>query len=78
MGKHHFHIQRQGRETRLRNERIIFIFSVFRGILLRLIYNEKYGLINESMLDSKVGARKYMNIRNHIFVINAIIFEYTN
>ena len=30
------------------------------------------------MSDSNVGARKYKNIRNHIFVINGIINEVIN
>ena len=33
----------------------------------------KYGDIDNFMSDSNIGARKHMNIRNHLFVIYAII-----
>ena len=42
---------------------------------MKLIYNDKYKIIDESMSDSNVGARKKKNIRNHIFIINGIIQE---
>ena len=57
----------------LANERGIFIVSIFRGILMKLIYNEKYKIIDSNMSDSNVGARRNKNIRNHIFVVNGII-----
>ena len=40
---------------------------------MRLIYGDKYDLIDNNMSDSNVGARKKKIIRNHIFVINSII-----
>ena len=40
---------------------------------MKLIYNDKYRVIDGNMSDSNVGARKHKNIRNHIFVINGII-----
>ena len=63
----------KGDKLDLANERGIFIVSIFRGILMKLIYNEKYETIDSSMSDSNVGARRNKNIRNHIFVINGII-----
>ena len=42
---------------------------------MRLIYGDKYDLIDNNMSDSNVGARKKKNIRNHIFVINSIIHD---
>ena len=59
----------------MNNERGIFIVTVFRSILMRLIYNDKYDIIDSNMSDSNVGARKKKNIRNHIFVINSIIHD---
>ena len=47
--------------------------TVFRRILMKMIYNDKYALLDRSMSDSNVGARRGKNIRNHIFVINGII-----
>ena len=40
---------------------------------MKLIYNDKYRVIDGNMSDSNVGARKHKNFRNHIFVINGII-----
>ena len=38
-----------------------------------MIYLEKYPLIDKNMTDSNVGARKQKNIKNHLFIIYAII-----
>ena len=65
----------KGQKLDLENERGIFGVSVFRSILMRLIYNDKYAIIDSNMSDSNVGARKRKNIRNHIFVINGIIHD---
>ena len=65
----------KGERLDLKNESGIFIVSVFRSILMKLIYNEKYETIDKSMSDSNVGARKNKNIRNHIFVVNGIIHD---
>ena len=40
-----------------------------------MIYNDKYDIVDESMSDSNVGARKKKNIRNHIFILNGLINE---
>ena len=65
----------KGEKLDLDNERGIFIVTLFRSILMRLIYNDKYSVIDANMSDSNVGARKKKNIRNHIFVINGIIHD---
>ena len=38
-----------------------------------MTYEDKYGDMDSFMSDSNIGARKHMNIRNHLFVIYAII-----
>ena len=38
-----------------------------------MIYEDKYDAIDEFMSDSNIGARRQMDIRNHLFVIYAII-----
>ena len=38
----------------------------------RLIYNDEYQIIDNNLTDSNVGARKGRNIRDNIFVLNAI------
>ena len=45
---------------------------IFRTILDRLIYNDEYETIDEALNDSKVGARTGRNIRDNIFVRNAV------
>ena len=65
----------KGEKTDLESDRGIFIVSIFRYILMRMIYKEKYSYIEESMSDSNIGARKNVNIRNHIYVVNSVIHD---
>ena len=59
----------------LESDRGIFLVSIFRTIMMKMIYKEKYSTIDNSMSDSNIGARKQKNIRNHIFVVNSIIHD---
>ena len=54
------------------NYRGIFRVTVIRSILDKLIYNDEYQTIDANLTDSNVGARRNRNIRDNIFVINAI------
>ena len=54
------------------NYRGIFRVPILRTILDRLIYNDEYQNIDENLTDCNVGARKNRNIRDNIFVLNAI------
>ena len=45
----------------------------FRCILDKLIYNDEYESIDANLTDCNVGARKNRNIRDNIFVMNAIM-----
>ena len=65
----------KGELTELDSERGIFIVSILRTILMKMIYEEKYQIIDKSMSDSNIGARKKKNIRNHIFIVNSIIHD---
>ena len=49
-----------------------FRVPILRTILDRLIYNDEYETIDEELTDSNVGARKNRNIRDNIFVLNAV------
>ena len=49
--------------------------TILRSILMKLVYNEKYEILDQNMSDSNVGARRGKNIRNHIFIINGIIMD---
>ena len=62
----------KGPRNQFSSYRGIFRVSIFRAILDRLIYNDEYGNIDSNLTDSNVGARKMRNIRDNIFVLNAI------
>ena len=47
-------ISKSGSKFELKNERGIFKLS----ILLRIIYNRKYAIIDSNMSDNNIGARK--------------------
>ena len=59
----------------LANWRGIFVCSVLRNILMKLIYNRTYEKVDDSMTDSQIGARKKKSVRNHLFILNAIISD---
>ena len=65
----------KGEKCDLTNDRGIFIVTIFRSILMKMIYIDKYDEIDSNMSDSQVGGRKGKNIRNHIWVINGIICD---
>ena len=50
----------------------IFRVTIFRSILDGLIYNDEVLNIDKNLTDSNVGARKLRNIRDNIFVMNAV------
>ena len=50
----------------------MFRVTVFRSILDRLIYNDSYHIVDEHLTDGNVGARKYRNIRDNIFVLGTV------
>ena len=56
----------------MKNDKGIFLVTIHRSILLKLIYNDKSQEIDSNLSDSQVGARKGKNIRNHIWVLNSI------
>ena len=55
------------------NDRGIFILTVFKKILDKLIYDKKHKDIDKHMTDSNIGARKGRNVKNHLFMIHGII-----
>ena len=63
----------KGPKNRFSSYRGIFRVSIFRAILDRLIYNDEYDKLDSNLTDSNVGARKMRNIRDNIFVLNAIL-----
>ena len=65
----------RGSKSDLLNDRGIFVVAILRSILMQMIYLDYYTLLDESMSDSQVGARKGKNIRNHIWIVNGIISD---
>ena len=55
------------------SHRGVFRTTVLRNILDRLIYDEEYETIDMNLTDCNVGSRKKRNIRDNIFVMNAIM-----
>ena len=65
----------RGSKNDLENDRGVFIVTIIRSILMRLIYLDFYKLLDDSMSDSQVGSRRGKNIRNHIWIVNGIISD---
>ena len=65
----------KGSKNDLHSERGIFIVSIYCSIIMKLLYREKYNTIDQNMSHSQIGARKNMNIRNHSWVLNAVIHD---
>ena len=63
----------KGSRLDIDNDRGIFIQTVLKKILDKLIYNENFKFIDQNMSDSNIGARMNRNIRDHLFVLYAII-----
>ena len=57
----------------LANDRGIFLLSVLRKILDKMVYMEKYPELDLAMSDSNIGARRNKNVRNHLFIVYGII-----
>ena len=53
----------------LNNYRGIFVSSVLRTILMKLIYERTYEKVNISMTDAQIGAQKHKSVRNHFFIL---------
>ena len=68
-------VPKKGSITNLENERGIFRVDVIRSILMRLMYNDKYPVIDRNMSDAQMGGRKGKGCRNNIFIINGIIHD---
>ena len=68
-------VPKKGSRLRLENERGIFRVSVVRYILMRLIYNQKYPIIDRNMSDCHMGGSKRKGCRNKIVIVNGKIPE---
>ena len=65
----------KGEKCNLENDRGIFIVSIYRSILMRLVYLDCYNTLDSTISDSQVGGRKGKSVRNHIWIVNGIICD---
>ena len=68
----------KGSKMDLKNDRGIFLVNTLKGILMKMVWNDVYIILDSNMSDSNIGGRKNKNIRNHVFMINGIINEVIN
>ena len=68
----------RGSRYDMNNDRGIFILTVFKKILDKLLYFDLYDDIDSNMSASNIGARKKRNIKNHLFIIYGIINSVVN
>ena len=71
-------IHKKGRKNVMDNYRGVFRVTVLRNILDRLLYNDIYPVVDRNLTDANVGARKDRNIRDNLFVLNAVMNSVTN
>ena len=60
----------------IQNQRGIFLLSVFRSILMKMLLKDECAKINYFILDSNVGGQKGRRAQDHLFIINGIIFDH--
>ena len=63
----------KGKHSNFNSCRGIFRLTVLRSILDRLIYNDMYDTMDYNLSDCNVGNRKGRNIRDNLFVLNAVL-----
>ena len=60
----------------IENHRGIFLMSKYKSLLMKMLLNGKYPVIDNYMSDSNIGGRVNRGIRDHIFIVNGIIFNH--
>ena len=68
-------IPKKGSKLLQKTEIGIFLVNCVRSILMRLIFNQKYQMLDGHMSDSNVGGRKNKSGINHIWAVNRIIHD---
>ena len=65
--------KKRGEKNDLNSDRGVFNCVKLRSILDKLVYEDNYKIIDDNMSCSNIGARKNRNIRDHLFVVNAVL-----
>ena len=68
----------KGLKSLLRNERGIFNLSKVRSILDKLLYNDVYDTVDNSLSCSNAGGRRGRSIRDQLFIVYGVINEVIN
>ena len=68
----------KGLKSDISNERGIFNVSKVWSIFDKVIYSDVYDTIDKNMSFSNVGGRKHRNIRDHLFVVYAVVNDVVN
>ena len=63
----------KGSRFSLENDRGIFILTVLKKILDKLICLDNYKDLDQNMSDSNIGARRRRNIKDHLLIIHGVI-----
>ena len=71
-------IPKQGKPDlqNIENQRGIFLLSIFRSIIMKLLLKDEYKKLDTFMSDANAGGRKGRRPQDHLFIINGIIFEH--
>ena len=68
----------KGSRFDLNNDRGIFILTVMKKMLDKLLYDDNYDGIDDNMSDCNVGSRKKRNVKDHLLIIHGIINSVVN
>ena len=61
---------------KIENHRGIFLIPKYRILIMRMLLNDKYPILDKFMSDSNIGGCKGRGIRDNLFVLNGIIHEH--
>ena len=67
--------KQKGSHLKMSNDRGIFILTISRKLCDKLVYSDKYEEISNGMSESNIGGQKNKNIKNHLFVVYAVLKE---
>ena len=62
----------------IENHRGIFLIHKYRSLIMRMILDDKYDIIDNYMSDSNVGDRRERGIRDHLFIVNGVMHQHCN
>ena len=64
--------KRKGDRALYNSYRGIFRAPVLSNILDKLLHNDEYETVDINLTDGNVGSRKRRNVRDNLFVVNAV------